>query len=114
MLEKMKSFFNLQNVVSYIEEDTKLKLFKYNKKFQNMIGINIINYKYYKGFYTIKEKDDYYNEFDYNGELIFTGKYLNGKRHGLGKEFDYTKGIKFEGQFVNGKRNGKGKEYDIR
>ena len=50
-------------------------------------------------------------EYD-NGELIFQGEYLNGKRNGIGKEYDYNGELKFEGEYLNGKRNGKGKEYD--
>ena len=48
----------------------------------------------------------------YNGELMFEGEYLNGKRNGKGKEYyDYGKLI-FEGEYLNGERwNGKGKVY---
>ena len=33
---------------SCLDEERKLKLIKYNKKIQNEIGINIINYKMFK------------------------------------------------------------------
>ena len=40
-----------------------------------------------------------------NGNLIFEGEYLNGKRNGKGKEFDEFFGkIIFEGEYLNGKR----------
>ena len=76
-------------------------------------------------------------EYNYNGNLIFEGQYLNGKRNGQGKEYNcyYFEGkfensernskgkeyypnyilkiIKYEGEFKNDKRNGEGKEYDI-
>ena len=46
-----------------------------------------------------------------NGEMIYHGKYFNKKRHGKGKE--YTNGkLTFEGEYSYGKRNGHGKEYD--
>ena len=49
-----------------------------------------------------------------NGELIFEGDYLNGKRwNGKGKEYFKNK-LLFEGEYLNGEKNGKGKEYDFR
>jgi antitoxin component YwqK of YwqJK toxin-antitoxin module len=45
-----------------------------------------------------------------NGEIKYEGEYLNGVRNGKGKEFKYNRLI-FEGEYLNGKRNGKGKEY---
>jgi len=36
-------------------------------------------------------------EYNYKGELIFEGVYLNGKKNGKGKEYDDTKLI-FEGE----------------
>ena len=50
-----------------------------------------------------------------NGELIFEGDYLNGKRwNGKYKEYipcnEYN-GLIYENEYLNGKRNGKGKEY---
>ena len=58
-------------------------------------------------FKTIKVK-----EYDYNGELIFEGEYLNGLRNGKGKEYGYFHGkLKFEGEYLNGLKNGNGKEY---
>ena len=56
------------------------------------------------------EKEKNYN---YNGNLIFEGKYLNGERNGKGKEYNYDGKLKFEGEYLNGERwNGKGKEYN--
>ena len=36
---------------------------------------------------------------------------MNKKRNGKGKEYDYDGNLIFEGEYLNGKRNGKGKEY---
>jgi len=50
---------------------------------------------------------------NYNGDLLFEGEYLNGKKQGYGKE--YCKGIiNFEGEFLNGKKswNGYVKKYN--
>ena len=68
---------------------------------------NNIVYELKKGKGFIKE----YN--DFNGELIFEGEYLNGKRNGKGKEYEYNGNLIFEGEYLNGKRNGKGKEYNF-
>ena len=42
-------------------------------------------------------------EYDDNGQLIFEGEYLNGKRNGKGKEYNNIGKIIFEGEYLNGK-----------
>ena len=56
------------------------------------------------------DKNGNVKEYD-EGELVFEGQYINGKRHGKGKEYNYQGYLLFEGEYLNGKRNGKGKEY---
>ena len=52
-------------------------------------------------------------EYDYNGNLRFEGKYLNGAKNGKGKEYDYEGNLIFDGEYLNGKKyNGNGKEYN--
>ena len=64
--------------------------------------------------FEIKEGKGYIKEFDYNGELIFEGEYLNGLRNGKGKEFDSKGEIKFEGEYLDGKIwNGNGKDLEL-
>ena len=47
----------------------------------------------------------------FNGQLISSGEYLNGKIwKGKGKEYNNNR-LYFEGEYLNGKRHGKGKEY---
>ena len=74
--------------------------FRYNKKWNgkgyNKNG-NII-YELTKGNGKVKE----YN--DYDGKIMFEGKYLNGKRNGKGKEYDNIGKIIFEGEYSNGER----------
>ena len=36
--------------------------------------------------------------------MLFEGEYLEGEINGKGKEFDYDGDLIFEGEFVNGKR----------
>ena len=53
--------------------------------------------------YELKEGKGFIKEFsDFNGNLIFEGEYLNGKRNGKGKEY-YKRKLLFEGEYLNGK-----------
>ena len=113
LFENVHSKYITKIIYSYLNEKIKLKLIKYNKIMQDIININIIDYRYYSGRYIEYSEDgkgkEYSGEFD---ELIYEGEYLHGERNGKGKEY-YKKGIlEFEGEYLKGKRNGQGKEYD--
>ena len=136
-MEEIKSFLILKKVFSYINEEIKLKLIKYNKNIQNKINIKLINYKLFTGKYIIYETKNKVKEYNANNEaLLYEGYFLDGKRNGIGKEYNfwgelifegqYKDGIKwngkykeknyynnwiFEGEYLNGNINGKGKEY---
>ena len=125
MLNNIKSTYFLKEMISYIPENIKLNLFRYNKAMQNILNINIINYKLFPGLIEVDElrKMRKYGFYDYVGE------YLNGKKHGKGKEYYIDESTLFmireyssygnyghhrliyEGEYLNGKRIGKGKEY---
>jgi len=106
----IKSFFNLNELFSFLDHRKKLNLIIYNKKLQKMLGVNIHDYKKLSGKYKILGKNGKGKEFSLNkDEMIFKGEYLNKKRNGKGKEYYNDKNLKFEGEFLNGKRwNGKG------
>ena len=90
----------------------KLKTVKYNKNYQNLLNIQLINYKIFSGKYIEYKSDGKAKEYDsYDGHLIYEGEYLNGKRNGKGKEYYENDKLIFEGNYLNGKRNGKGKQY---
>ena len=111
-MKAIKSSYIINNIYSFISDSTKLKLVIYNKQLQNKIGINIINYSIFSGKYRIiNEKGDGVEYNIFNDEIIFEGKYLNGKRNGKGKEYNDQGSLIFEGEFLNGKRNGIGTEY---
>ena len=96
------------NVFTYLEENRKLKLVKYNKKYQKLLNISLLNYKLLSKKYITHEGNDMWKIYDvYTNSLIFEGNYINGK----GKEFDDDR-LKYEGKYLNGRRNGKGKEYN--
>ncbi len=132
----VKTLYFIKVLFSYLNEKRKLKIINYNKSLQNLLDINIINYKIFSGKFleyesggNVKEYDSYNykivleseylkgkrnrkgKEYNKYGRLKSEGEYLNGKRNGKGKEYFPNKGLKFEGEYLNGKRNGKGKEY---
>ena len=136
MLKNIKATYFIKLLFSYVDEKQKLKIVKYNKSLQNIININIVNYKFFTGRYIIYESNGIGKEYTgtdnklvYEGEyfhgerkgkgkeysyntLYFEGEYLNGKRHGKGKEYYSNGNLIYEGEYLNGERNGKGKEYD--
>jgi len=131
-IRDIKSDFIKKNIFLYLSEKQILNMVMYNKKFKELLLVDIKNYKKMSGKYKIggkngkgkeylidsnklefegeylngKEKENYYN-----GRLIFEGEYLNGKKNGKGKEYNYFRQLEFEGEYLNSKRNGKGKEY---
>ena len=113
MLTNIKSSFFIQMLFSYIEDINKLDIVKYNRSIQNMIKINLIDYKLFTGKNIIYDSKNYGKEYDIKGILLYEGEYLNGRRNGKGKEFDNIKLITFEGEYLKGKRNGHGKEYHL-
>ena len=114
MLENIKSLYFIKNVFSKVNEGRKLKLSKYNKKLQNYIDINLINYMSFTNKYIIYEENGKGKEYDvFDKKLIFDGEYKNGERNGKGKEYDENGKLKYEGEYLNGKRHGKGKEYNF-
>ena len=111
MLENSKSIYFIKKLFTFVDEKTKLDIIKYNKNMQNIMDIDLINYKFYSKKYIMYEENGKGKEYNgYDDSLEFEGEYLNGKRNGKGKEYKYGKLI-FEGGYLNGKRNGKGKEY---
>ena len=87
-----------------------LKIIKYNKIFQNAIGINLYNYKLLSGKYIKYETKDTVKIYDMiTNSLLYEGGFLKGKKNGKGKEYHFFE-YNFEGEFLDGQRNGKGKE----
>jgi len=64
MLENIKSSFFIKLLFSYINEETKLKIVKYNKIFQKRINVDITNYKLFSGRYIVYEEKDKVKEYD--------------------------------------------------
>ena len=109
MLKHIKSSYFAKIIFSFVDEQKKLEIIKYNRNLQKQVDININNYKIFCGKYIVIEtKGKEYNIF--NNELVFKGAYLNGKRNGKGIEYNSNTGkIIFEGEFISNKKwSGKG------
>ena len=112
MLDNIKSCFFVKLIFSYLDEKRILELVSYNKNLQNIIDINLINYKMLGDKYKIVETNGRIKEFfRCNDKIAYEGEYLNGKRNGKGKEYNKKGQLIYEGEYSNGKRHGKGKEY---
>ena len=62
----------------------------YNKELQNILFVDIEDYKKISGKYKIIDKNGKGREYILNSDIIiFEGEYLDGKRNGKGKEYYY-------------------------
>ena len=114
MMYNIKTIYFNQIVFSFLNEEFKLKLVKYNKHLQNILGINLFNYMLLSDRYIVYENKERKIGKEYNrrdNSLLFEGEYLNGKKNGKGKEFYFNGQIKYEGEYLKDLKNGKGKEY---
>ena len=112
-MKEIKSSYFITKIFDFINEKRKLDIVKYNKNYQNLLDLDIINYRTLSGRFIVKEENGIIKEYDdINYNIIYEGEYLNGKRHGKGKEYEefLFKYLLFEGEYKNGKRY-KGKEY---
>ena len=112
MLENIKSSFFNKILFSHLSKRNNLKLFKYNKNWQNILDINIKHYQVFSGRYIIYESKNKGKEYiGFDDILIYEGEFKNGERNGKGREYDDRGNLLYEGEFKNGKRNGKGKAF---
>ena len=101
-MKNVKSFYINKKIIFVLDEKRKLELLKYNKRLQNMLNLNIIDYKSFSSKYIIYEKSGIGIEYNRNNEkIIYEGEYLNGKRNGKGKEYNYFDKLIFEGEYFN-------------
>ena len=104
-IRDINSSYIIKNIFSFLSEKKLLNMIIYNKLFQNVLLIDMKNYKKRSGKYKIGEKNGKGKEYWIkSNKLIFEGEYLNGKKNGKGKEY-YSEGkLMFEGQYLNGRR----------
>ena len=88
MLKKIRSTFILKKIFNHIDNKRKLQSIVHNKKLQQKLGLNLIDFRRVSGRY-IEERNGKTIEYNsYNHQIIFEGKYLNGKRNGEGEEYN--------------------------
>jgi len=113
MWRKIKSNYLLKEILIYIVDRRKLNLIRYNKKIQAIVGIDLIDFRRFSGRYIIEGYGRLREYNSYNDRLIFEGGCSNGKRNGNGKEYNEEGQLIFEGEYLDGKRwKGIEKEYD--
>ena len=113
MLTKIRSFFILKKIFTFVDNKVKFNLVVHNKKIQKILGLNIYDFRIFSGNYK-KEKNNKTIEYNsVNRQIIFEGQYSNGKRNGEGKEYNEKGDLIFEGEYLNGKKwKGVSLEYD--
>ena len=105
MLKNIRSYYFHMKVFSYMPEERKLKMLKYNKTLQSYLNIGIINYMHFKNKYIVYDTKGIGKEYDYySGKLIYEGEYLHGERNGKGKEYFYNGEFEYEGEYINGEK----------
>ena len=104
MIKTIKSNYIIKYIFSYLYENKKLELIKYNKKCQKILKIDINDYKEISGKFIEGERNGKGKEYNDDYRLLFEGEYLNGKRHGKGKEYYDNGKLRFEGEYLNGKK----------
>ena len=104
MWRKIKSIFILKKIFINVENSKKLNIIIYNKKIKRKLGLNTIDYIRLSGKYRVEENGKIKDYSSYDHRLLFEGQYANRKRNGEGKEFDEEGNIIFEGEYLDGKR----------
>jgi len=100
-----KEYYN--NIDCYDIFELKSK-YSYLKKKLEMKERNKIDNLLFEGEY-VNDKKWIGTGYDKNGNAIYT---LNNNINGHGKEYNCNGQLIFEGEYINGKRNGRGKEYN--
>ena len=112
MFNNIKSPYMKNIIFSYLYEKNKLEIIKYNKSLQNILRINLINYKFWSEKYIIFETKEKGKEYrGYDGKLIYEVEYKNGKKQGKYEKYLDNGKLEFVGEYFNGKINGNVKEY---
>ena len=104
MLLKVKSSFVVRKIFMNIDIKRKIYSIIYNKKLQEKLNINLIDYRRLSGKYKIEENDKVKIYNSGNNKLIYEGHYLNGKKNGFGREYNEKGRLIYEGYFYDGKK----------
>ena len=121
--KKGNKLYELKNGNGYVEEDNEeqiIKIFYGANIDKNSINLERIGKEYnYDGrlifdgkyFWNRRWKGKIYEY--YKNELVFEGEYLDGKLWtGKGKKYNFKVGLIFDGEYIEGKKNGYVKVFD--
>ena len=112
MKDIIKLSFFFKFLLPYINDRRKYKIATYNKELQQILEINLLDYKRMSGKYILGDINGKGKEYDYKENVLYEGEFLKGKRNGKGKEYSELFQL-YEGEYLNGKRHGKGKEFNF-
>ena len=113
MLNKIKSKYILQNIFIHVNNTQKLNTLRFNKRTQNRLELNIVDYRRLSGKYKIIKNNELKIYNSYNDRILFEGQYSNGNKNGKGREYDLEGRIIFDGEYYDGKKwNGTEKIYN--
>ena len=105
MLKNVKSSFILKIILCHVNYKIKIRLVVHNKKIQNILGLNIVDYIRYSGRYIIGDINGEGKEYNgYNNQLLYEGEFSKGKRNGKGRDFNDKGKLCFKGEYLNGIR----------
>ncbi len=80
-MENIKSSYFMKFLFSFIVDETKLKIIKYNKSLQKILDININNYKNLSGKYTKMNQNGKGKNYNVcNDNLILESEFKNGMK----------------------------------
>ena len=88
MIDRIKSKYIVEYIFSFLTENDKLDLIRYNKILMNKLSININDYKKLSDSIISTDENGISKlHLLKNNLLLFEGKYINGKREGKGKSY---------------------------
>ena len=102
LIDVVKSKYITNKIFSFLEENLKLNIIVHNKKYQNLLEINIEYYKKKSGKLRKIEENGICKEYTLDeNKLIFEGEFKNGKKCGSAKEYNTRNGkLTFEGTYL--------------
>ena len=81
MLEKIQNNYLAKEVFSFLMDERKLKIIKYNKNMQSKLNTNLTNYKLFSRRYIKYGENRIGKEYLILGDILaFEGEYLNKER----------------------------------
>ena len=106
LLHRIKSNFIFKEIISYIDENRALEIFKYNNKFKSILNITLYNYQ----IKSLKNIFDYSNPLNYNIDHLYNVFQSNGS---FNKENDKKIFIKIIHELYPEEKNEESQKYNF-